>query len=88
MSQPAASLRALGEKVLQDVTVLVGCPAEGITGARREDDGWTVTVEVLEVGRVPSTADVLATYEVRTDEQGQVLEYHRRRRYLRGQVDD
>ena len=82
-----SSLRSLSERVLQEVTLLVGCPAEGITGARREDDGWLMNVEVLEMGRVPETADVLATYEVRTDAEGSVVEYQRRRRYLRGQTD-
>jgi len=83
-----SSLRTLSERVLQEVTLLVGCPAEGITGARRDDDdGWVMHVEVLEMGRVPETADVLATYEVHTDGQGSVVEYQRRRRYLRGQTD-
>ena len=82
-----SSLRSLSERLLQEVTLLVGCPAEGITGARREEDGWLMSVEVLEMGRVPETADVLATYEVRTDAQGNVVEYQRRRRYLRGQTD-
>ena len=30
---------------------------------------------------------LLATYEVRTDADGSVVEYQRRRRYLRGQTD-
>jgi hypothetical protein len=82
-----SSLRTLSERVLQEMTVLVGCPAEGITGARRDDDAWVMNVEVLEMGRVPETADVLATYEVRTDASGQIVEYQRQRRYLRGQTD-
>lgn len=80
-------LHSLSERVLREITALVGCPAEGITGARRNDDGWALTVEVLEMARVPETADVLATYEVETDAQGSVLGYQRMRRYLRGQTD-
>ena len=88
MSARASSLRDLSERVLGEVSALVGCPAEGITGARRDDDGWVLVVEVLEVGRVPETTDVMATYDVGTDADGHVLEYQRRRRYLRGQTDD
>jgi Gas vesicle synthesis protein GvpO len=81
-------LRRLGEKVLEDITALVGCPAEGVTGVRRDGEGYVVTVEVLEVGRVPQTTDVMATYEVHTDDAGDVMEFSRKRRYLRGQADE
>ena len=64
---------------------LVGCPAEGITGIRRNDDGWIV--EVLEVERVPETSDVLASYEVEIDNDGEIVEFHRLRRYLRTQTE-
>jgi hypothetical protein len=66
---------------------LVGCPAEGITGIRRNDDGWIVEVEVLEVERVPETSDVLASYEVEIDNEGEIVEFHRLRRYMRTQTE-
>jgi hypothetical protein len=88
MSPSSKSLSAVTEHVLREVTALVGCPAEGVTGARRENGGWALTVEVLEVGRVPETTDVLATYAVTTDERGDVMELRRERRYLRGRTDD
>jgi hypothetical protein len=82
------SLRMVGERALAEVSDLVGCPAEGITGIRSLDEGWIVTVEVLEVGRVPATADVLASYDVTVSTDGEITAYHRVRRYLRAQVDD
>jgi hypothetical protein len=66
----------------------VGCPAEGVVGIRKADDGWVVTIEVLEVGRVPETTDVLASYDVTVDGDGEVTGYRRVRRYLRSQVED
>lgn len=81
-------LRRLGEHVLDEVSALVGCPAEGITGIRRTDEGWLVTVEILEVERVPETTDVLATYDVETNGDGEVAGYRRVRRYQRGQTDE
>ena len=77
----------LGEQVLQTLAKLVGCPAEGVTGLRRTDDGWVVVVEVLEVERVPATTDVLASYEVEVDREGNVVGYERKRRYLRAETD-
>jgi hypothetical protein len=82
------TIRRVGQIALQEVADLVGCPAEGVTGIRKGDDGWVVTVEVLEVGRVPETTDVLASYDVHVDKDGDVTEYKRLRRYLRAQVED
>ncbi len=82
------TIRKVGEIALTEVSELVGCPAEGVTGIRKGSDGWVVTVEVLEVGRIPQTTDVLASYDVHVDKEGDVTEYQRLRRYLRAQVED
>lgn len=82
------TIRRVGQIALDELSALVGCPAEGVIGIRRNGGGWVVTVEVLEVGRVPETTDVLASYDVHVDQDGDVTEYQRLRRYLRAQVED
>jgi hypothetical protein len=77
----------VARRAMQALAELVGCPAEGITGIRRNDDGWIVEVEVLEVERVPETTDVLASYEVEIDKDGEIVEFRRLRRYLRTQTE-
>jgi hypothetical protein len=74
-------------RAMQTLAELVGCPAEGITGIRRSDDGWVVEVEVLEVERLPETSDVLASYEVEIDNDGEIVEFRRLQRYLRSQTE-
>ena len=80
--------RPSGAKVaaeaVQQLVQLTGKEAEGVVGLERTEDGWSVQVEVLELRRVPSTTDVLATYEVTLDEQGELEGYQRRARYVRG----
>lgn len=61
---------------------------EGVSGVARHEDGWLVSVDVLEVARIPDTTSLLATYEVRIDERGELQEYRRVRRYRRGAADD
>jgi hypothetical protein len=85
---PRPSLRTVSETALDEVSALVGSPAEGVTGVRKIDDGWMVTIEVLEVARVPETTDVLGAYEVHVNEEGHVMEYTRLGRYLRSQVEN
>ena len=80
--------RPSGAKVAREaarqLVELTGKEAEGVVGLERTEDGWTVQVEVLELRRVPNTTDVLATYEVTLDEQGELEGYQRRARYVRG----
>ena len=59
----------------------------GATGVRREEDGWSVLVDVVELERVPSTTSVMATYRVDIDAGGNLTGYERLRRFTRGSVD-
>lgn len=83
-----ATLSQLGQRALDELEALVGCPAEGVTAIRRIEDGWTAMVDVLELARVPETTDVLASYEVTFDGEGEVTGYRRVRRFQRSQVED
>ena len=82
------TIRKVGQIALEELSALVGCPAEGVSGIRKNDSGWIVTVEVMELGRVPETTDVMASDDVHVDQDGDVMEYQRLRRYLRAQVED
>ena len=75
-------------RVRRDLPQLLGRPIEAVLGVQRADDnGWMVTVQVVELSRIPSTTDVLASYEVTLDEQGELVGYRRDRRYYRNQTD-
>ena len=75
-------------RVRRDLPQLLGRPIESVLGVQREDDdGWMVTVQVVELSRIPSTTDVLASYEVTLDQQGELVGYRRGRRYYRNQTD-
>ena len=80
---PAA---AAAEAGLRQIAALTGKPAEGVTGVEPTEDGWLVSVEVLEDRRVPSSGDILALYEAELDPDGSLLAYRRARRYSRNQA--
>ena len=81
--------RELLDTAIEQVGDLTGLPVETVTGLDRDgDDVWRVMVEVLEVERVPNTMDVLASYEVRLSDDGEVLGFNRRRRYHRAAAED
>ncbi|MCP9206045.1 gas vesicle protein [Streptomyces cucumeris] len=76
------------ENACERLAALISHPTEGVSAVRREDDGWRVCVDVLEVPRIPDTTSLLATYEVDLDSHGELREYRRVRRYRRGAADD
>jgi len=49
----------------------------GITGASKIDDGWRVTVELIERKAIPDTQDLLGVYEVLLNEDGRLTSYER-----------
>ncbi|HSF26639.1 MAG TPA: gas vesicle protein [Actinomycetes bacterium] len=66
---------------------VTGHAPEDVSGVRKEGDGWSVLVEVLELERIPDTTSVMATYRVDLDAQGALTGFERLRRYTRGAVD-
>src|SRR5215212_8470914 len=80
----AAKVARHAREQMRDLT---GQPVEGVLAVRRvEEGGWEVTVQVLELQRVPNSTDVLGAYVLTLDESGEVSEYRRTRRYYRNQV--
>ena len=76
-----------GQAALRQIAELTGKESEGVTGVEPADDGWVVGVEVVEDRRVPSSTDILATYETELDMDGELMSYRRVRRYPRGRGD-
>jgi hypothetical protein len=81
-ARPAELARAARQHLAQ----LTGRPPESVLGLRKDDDGWQVTVEVVELSRIPTSTDLLGCYVVMLDDDGELLGYERVRRYQRGQA--
>ena len=67
---------------------LSGRRPESVISLEPVEDGWRVGVEVVEVSRIPDSADILAVYEVRLDADGGLISYRRVKRYARGGLLD
>lgn len=72
---------------MSGIAQLTGKQAEGVTAVEPTSSGWIISVEVLEDKHVPSSADILATYEAELGPDGTLLAYHRTTRYPRGRGD-
>jgi hypothetical protein len=77
------------ERVRRELPHLLGRPIEAVLGLERDEDtGWKVTVQVVELSRIPNSTDVLGSYAVTLDKQGELVGYRRNRRYHRNQADE
>ena len=77
------------ERVRRELPELLGHPVDAVLGLEPDDGkGWHVTVQVVELARIPHSTDVLGAYEVTLDQRGELQAYKRRRRYYRNQADE
>ena len=87
------SARDAVQAVREDFPALLGRPVESVLGVERADEestngGWLVTVQVIELERIPRSTDILGAYAVELDSDGELIGYRRRRRYHRSQADE
>ena len=81
-------LRRLTDRARDLLQELSGSDVESVSAIDRTRDGFRITLEAVEVRRVPESTDVLATYDVELDDDGDLVRYERRRRYARAQSDN
>jgi hypothetical protein len=77
-------------RVRRDLPALLGRPIESVLGLERDNDnnGWNVTVTVVELARIPNSTDLIGAYSVQVDSDGELVGWQRRRRYHRNQADE
>jgi hypothetical protein len=71
----------------EELERLLGRAPEAVSGIERTNGHWSVTLEVIELRRIPDSTDVLASYELVLDDDGNVARMARKARYLRSQVE-
>jgi hypothetical protein len=81
---PAEVLRQ-AKRLLAELT---GLKPGTVTAVDREDGGWRVTVEMIELERVPNTMDVIGSYEITVGDDGGLRGYRRVRRYHRSATEE
>jgi hypothetical protein len=75
-------------EAVDQVQELIGRPVEAVTGMEKDGSAWTVTVEVVELSRIPNTTDVLGSYLVTLDRNGEITAARRMRRYYRSEAGE
>jgi hypothetical protein len=81
----ATNLADLVADTKRQMTAVTGLVPDTVSRFDRSDDGWMLEIDMLEHRSVPSTQDLLASFEVALDEGGQVMRWRRTGRFVRGQ---
>ena len=76
------------KKAREEFVRLGKTPANGITGLSKTEEGWTILLEALERKAIPDTMDVLGLYELRLDNEGNLLGLDRKKLRKRGETKE
>jgi hypothetical protein len=73
------------EKAKSELAAATGLKPVSVIQTFKDDQGWHVRVEMLELSRIPPATDVLGDYEAVFNEDGAMLRFGRKRTRLRGE---
>jgi len=73
------------ELAREQLAEVIGLKLSSTLGASKDDQGWHISVEMIEKKSIPDGMDILATYEARVNDQGELLEFSRKK--LRKRID-
>ncbi len=86
--RPSPDLLTVISSARAQLQELTGRPAEAVTSVERVQNGWRLSVEVVELERIPASTSILGGYDVFVDHDGKLLEYARIGRYHRNQAGE
>ena len=82
-------VKEISERAKKELKAVMGLEVSSITGVSKvKDDGWQVTVELIERKAIPDTQDLLGLYEVRLDEDGHLISFDRKKVRHRMDVEE
>jgi hypothetical protein len=81
----AAQAAHFAGKQLDELTRL---KVDSVSAVSKIENGWDVVVNLIELSRIPHSTDVLSSYSVILDADGNLSSYRRITRYMRDQLGD
>jgi hypothetical protein len=73
------------ERAREQLAEVIGLKLSSTLSASKDDRSWLVSVEMIEKKSIPDGMDILATYEARLNDEGELLEFSRKK--LRKRID-
>ena len=81
----AVKMVELAEQAKEQLAQVTGFKSVAIVGSYKDEEGWHITVDMLEMARIPESTDVIGTYVAVLDENGDLVKFDKKRARLRGE---
>lgn len=81
----ATPLVKLAERAKEQLAEVTGFTPIGATGGFRDEEGWHISVEMLEMTRIPNSSDLIGTYDILLDQDSNMLRFNKKGARLRGE---
>ena len=73
------------ELAREQLAEVIGLKLSSTLSASKDDQGWHISVEMIEKKSIPDGMDILATYEARLNDAGELMDFSRKK--LRKRID-
>ena len=77
VNKMAMSIGHVIQKAREELNKVTGLDLATTLKTKKDDKGWHVSIEMIEKHSIPDGMDILATYEVLLDEDGNLIEFNR-----------
>ena len=80
------SLVDITERAKEQVAQVTGFTPVAVVASFRDETGWHVTVDMLEMTRIPESSDLLGVYECTLDGEGNLVSFERKMTHNRADI--
>jgi len=75
----------LAERAKEQLAEVTGFSPVATVGGFKDEEGWHISVDMLEMARLPESTDIIGTYVVTLDPEGNMVKFEKKRARLRGE---
>ncbi len=72
----------LAQRAKEQLTEVTGFSPVAAVGGFKDDEGWHITVDAVEMARIPQSTDIIGTYVVSLDQEGNMVKFEKKRARL------
>lgn len=81
----ATEMVNLAERAKEQLAQVTGFSPVAAVGGFKDEGGWHITVDAVEMTRIPNSTDIIGTYVVSLDQEGNMVKFNKKRSRLRGE---
>ena len=74
-----SGMKNLAELAKEQLAEVTGFSPEAAVGGSKDEEGWHISVDVLEMVRLPESTDIIGTYVVTLDPEGNMVKFLKKR---------